>query len=495
MFAKIKRLLGHTLIYGLGSSGSRFVGFILLPLYTRYLTPEDYGVLALVGLLGQILFTVMALGQGPAVFRTYFNHDDPERRETVVTTSLWLILAVSFPIGLLALALNGPLTELLTGSPRYAMWMVYGTLGVAFKTLLRLPFAVLRARGQSWQFAISSFVQTAAGIILAIIFVAGLHLGGKGVLLSQLVAELLVCAYLVPVTIRGLKLRFSREDATDLLGYGIYQVPTALFGFLLHMSDRYFLKHFATLHAVGLYSLGYRFGEILSIALWTFGLAWQPFVFENKKSPEAPALYARVTTYYTAVLGLLWVAVSLLSPEVIAIMARPAFYEAHHVVPWIAGAFFFQGLAYVANIGIVLHRKIKYRPFILAAAIALNLGLNYALVPRYEMMGAAVAGCVSYGAFFVLQAAVANRLYPVPYEYGRLARLGAIGMAVYFVGSLVDWGSFWSGFAGKSLLVLAAPLLVYLTGFFEPGELTRLRDLLARFRRQPRGRLQPGGAE
>jgi len=495
MFDKIKTLLGHTLVYGLGSSGSRFVGFILLPLYTRYLTPEDYGVLALVALLGQILFTLMAMGQGTAVFRTYFTHDDPARRETVVTTSLWLILSISFPIGLLAMALNGPLTVLLTGSPSYATWVILGILGVVFKTLLRLPFAVLRARGESWQYARSSFAQTVTGLALAIVFVAGLHLGGKGVLLSQLIAEVLLCAYLVPVTLRGMKLRFSREDASDLLGYGAYQVPTAFFGFLLHMSDRYFLKHFATLHAVGLYSLGYRFGEILSIAMLTFWMAWQPFVFEHRKNADAPALYARVTTYFVAVLGFLWLGVSLLSQEVIAIMARPAFHEAHRVVPWLAAAFFFQGLGYVVNIGIVLHKKVKYRPVIVGAATVLNLGLNYALVPRYEMMGAAVAGCVSFFAWFVLQAVVSHRLYPVPYEYGRIARLAAIGIALYAVGSLVDWGSFWHGVVFKALLVLASPLLVYASGFFARGELARLRGSLTRFRRLPGGRLEAGGAE
>jgi O-antigen/teichoic acid export membrane protein len=224
-------------------------------------------------------------------------------------------------------------------------------------------------------------------------------------------------------------------------------------------------------------------------------MAWQPFVFEHRKSPDAPALYARVTTYFVAVLGFLWLGVSLLSPEVIAIMAQPSFHDAHQVVPLLAAAFFFQGLGYVVNIGIVLNKKVKYRPLIVAVATVLNLGLNYALVPRYQMMGAAVAACVSFFGWFLLQALVSQRLYHVPYEHARLARLFVIGLVLYGIGSQIAWGSFWHAVAGKVLLVLISPLLVYATGFFESGELARLRSSLVRFRRSPRGRLSAGGAK
>jgi O-antigen/teichoic acid export membrane protein len=317
-------------------------------------------------------------------------------------------------------------------------------------------------------------------IVLAITLVAGLHLGGKGVLLSQLIGEVIVCAYLVPASLKGLALRFSRKDAWDLLTWGAYQVPTALLSFLLHMSDRYFLKHFATLHAVGLYSLAYRFGEILPIALTAFGLAWQPFLFEQRKSKDAPVLYARVCTYFTAVVGFLWVCVSLFAREVITIMAQPAFHEAYRVVPWTAAAFLFQALAGISNTGIVLQRKVHYRPVILGAATAINLGLNYLLVPRYEMMGCAVAGCVSFFAWFVMQAALAQRLYPIPYEYGRLGRLAIVGIAVYAVGAWISWSSVWAGLAGKATLVLCAPVLLLASGFLMADEKAQIKRLLTR---------------
>ncbi len=499
MFQKITRLIRHTLIYGLGNSGSRLVGFLLLPLYTYYLRPEDYGVLALVSVFTQILFTVTSLGQGTAVFRRYFTHEDPAERDAVLTTALWLLLMLSFPIGLGVLAFSRPLSILLTGSAEYTGWVMLGIGAVLFKVLLRLPLAALRAREESWRYAASSLAQTSASLVLAVVFVAGLHLGGAGVLLSQLLAEALVAVYLLPLVFYGLRLRFAKEDARDMLGYTAYGMPSSVFGFLLHMSDRFFLKHYATLHAVGLYALGYRFGEILAFGMWAFKLAWQPFVFENRKGEDAPVLYARVCTYVAAILGFAWLVVSLLAPEVIAIIARPSYLEAHRIVPWIAAAFVFQGFAQVTNTGIVLHRKVRYRPVIVGTAAAVNLGLNFVLVPRFGMMGAAVSSCASFFVWFVLQAYVGNRLYPVPYEYGRALRALGVSVALYAVGSFIAGGSLLATLGGKSLLILAWPLCLYATGFFGPGELARLRRVLevARSRRRalPEAPEAPGAGE
>src|SRR5688572_5135404 len=113
MYRKLKTLVSHTVVYGLGSSGTRLIGFFLIPVYTRYLTPADYGVLALVAMLDQLLFIVMNMGQSTALFRTYFARENPADRQAVLTTSLWLILMTALPVGILALVLSEPLALLL----------------------------------------------------------------------------------------------------------------------------------------------------------------------------------------------------------------------------------------------------------------------------------------------------------------------------------------------------------------------------------------------
>jgi O-antigen/teichoic acid export membrane protein len=470
-------------VYGLGSSGTRLIGFFLIPVYTRYLTPADYGVLALVAMLDQLLFIVMNMGQSTALFRTYFARENPADRQAVLTTSLWLILMTALPVGILALVLSEPLALLLTGNAGYVTWVALGIGAVTFKTLLRLPFAVLRANEASRRYAWFSLARTGTGMVLAIVFVVGLHLGGRGVLLSQLVGELILCALLLPLTLKGLKLTFSRRDAGDLLGYGVYLLPSGLLNFVLHLGDRYFLQRFGSLAAVGIYALGYRFAELMNFIMSAFQLAWPQFLFANRTSPDAPALYARVFTYVLAIMGFVWLGLALFAQDIVHIMAAPAFRDAHRVVPWIAGAFLFDALAVVGNVGMPMHRKVKYRPLILMVVVALNVGLNFALVPSWGASGAALAVFASAAVKFFLEMLVGYRLYPVPYEYARVFRLAAIGMAAYWIGHSIEWGSLSMSIFGKLFLLACAPLALYMTSFFQPDELHRLRLSLLSVRR------------
>jgi O-antigen/teichoic acid export membrane protein len=483
MFVRIKRLLAHVVTYGSANAAMRIAGFLLIPVYSRYLTPADYGVLSLVAMLGEVLFALMNVGQGSAMFRTYFRHDDLRERETVIMTSLWLLLTLSLPVGLLAVAAARPLAAFLTGSPDYASWVILGIAGIMFKTLFRLPLTVLRAREDSARYAGLMFAQALVALVLAIIFVVGLHFGGRGVLLSQLLAEVAICACLVPVIFKGLPRRFSRSAAADLLGYGLALVPATLLSFLRHQSDRYLLKYFMSVSMVGIYALGYRFGEALYFVMFAFELAYPQFLYRHLKHDGAPALYARVCTYYLAVMGLLWLAVAMLAEEIVRIMAHPTFHEASVVVPWIAGAFLLQALGHVGNVGMQIHRVLKYRLLINGIATGASIGLNLLLIPAYGMQGAAAAAVLSAAVQFVLQIVVGYRLYPVPYEYGRLARLAVVGVLTYTVGSHIALGSISTALTGKMVLLLCTPLLLYVSGFFERGELRRVDELLKSFGR------------
>ena len=145
MIDKFTSLARSSLIYGLGNYGVKLVGFLLIPVYTRYLLPADYGVMALVAAFGQALFIFLNLGQSTALFRFYYDDDSPEGRQRVIAGSLWIALVVSTPITLLALMLSGPTASLLLGDTSMAGLVAVGILTVACRQLLRLPFAVLRA--------------------------------------------------------------------------------------------------------------------------------------------------------------------------------------------------------------------------------------------------------------------------------------------------------------------------------------------------------------
>src|SRR5262249_13531260 len=147
------------------------------------------------------------------------------------------------------------------------------------------------------------------------------------------------------------KWRFSRKTAWDLLSFGLPLVPAGMAGFMLNLSDRYFLKLYASLHDVGLYSLGYRLGEIFWEVVWAIQLAYPQFVLSNEKSPQAAYLYARVFTYYFAGLGFVVLTLSVYAHEIVRVMAAPQYREAYQVVALIALAQLFRGFVLIGPVG------------------------------------------------------------------------------------------------------------------------------------------------
>jgi O-antigen/teichoic acid export membrane protein len=482
---KLTGLAKSSLIYGLGNYGVKLVGFLLIPVYTRYLAPADYGVMALVSTFGQALFIFLNLGQSTALFRFYYDDDTPEGRERVIAGSLWIALVVSTPIALLAMTLSGPTARLLLGDSTLWGLVGVGILTVACRQLLRLPFAVLRADERDTRYATWSVVRTALSAGLAIALVVGVRLGVWGVLLSQLLAEAICCVILVPPIARSLRAGWVGTQMREQLTFGLALLPGAMASFTLDLSDRFFLRHYSTLEEVGLYSLGYRFGEIIFFVVAAVQLAWPQFVFANRKSPQAKQLYSYATTYYLAGILFLVLGLSALAPEIVRLMAAPRYQAAAPVVPVIALAGLCEGLRYVLTIGIMFQKRPIIRSMGMGGAALVNVVLNLLLIPRYGMMGAAWATLAGFITLIVIEQTVSHRFYPIPYQLDRFAKLAGVVTILYVACDLIPTGAALVVAAEKTALLLVGfPLLLWLARFFEPAELEHARRAYAGVRRR-----------
>jgi O-antigen/teichoic acid export membrane protein len=477
---KLTSLARSSLIYGLGNYGVKLVGFLLIPVYTRYLVPADYGVMALVSAFGQALFIFLNLGQSTALFRFYYEDDTAEGRERVIAGSLWIALVVSTPITLFALLLATPTASLLLGDSSLAGLVAIGILTVACRQLLRLPFAVLRADERDTRYATWSVMRTALSAGLAIVLVVGLKMGVWGVLVSQLLAEAICCVILVPPIARSLHVGWVGKEMREQLTFGLALVPGAMAGFTLDLSNRFFLKHYGDLSEVGLYSLGHRLGEIIFFVSAAIQLAWPQFVFSNRKAPNAPEMFSYVTTYYLTGMLFLVLGLSAVAPELVHLMAAPEYQAAAAVVPIVALTGLCEGFRYVVTVGIAFQKRPIIRSGAMGVAAVVNVVLNILLIPRHGMVGAAWAMLAGFVTMIAIEFVVSRRFYPIPYQYGRLAKLVGVVTVLYAATGLVPSGSSLAVMAEKTALLLVGyPLLLWITRFFEPAELEHARRAYA----------------
>jgi len=383
------------------------------------------------------------------------------------------------------MALSGPTARLLLGDSAMVGLVAIGILTVACRQLLRLPFAVLRADERDTRYATWSVVRTALSAGLAIVLVVGVQLGVWGVLLSQLLAEAICCLILVPPIARSLRAGWQGTQVREQLMFGLALVPGAMAGFTLDLSDRFFLRHYSNLEQVGLYSLGYRLGEIIFFITAAVQLAWPQFIFANRKSPQAKELYSYATTYYLAGMLFLVLGLSAVAPELVQLMAAPRYHAAAPVVPIVALAGLCEGLRYVVTIGIAFQRRPIIRSAAMGAAALVNVVLNVLLIPPYGMMGAAWATLAGFVTLIAVEFTVSRRFYPIPYQYARLAKLAGVVTTLYVASGMVPPGVPLAVAAEKTVLLLIGfPALLWLVRFFEPAELEHARRAYAGVRRR-----------
>jgi O-antigen/teichoic acid export membrane protein len=473
--AQLKRLGRHSVIYGLGGLVSRIIAVLLLPLYTRYLTPADYGRVETLVALTTVLTIVLRAGISSAFFRFYFDATDDAGRRRVLRTSFWFTM-VAATVGLvLLLSLATPLSNLLFGSGSDAD--LVRAAGVALWAQINYEqlTSLFRVEERSVAFVCASLANVMLTIGATVLLVVALDKGPLGVIVGNFTGTLLVYAALLGYRREQLGLELDRGLLREMNRFGIPLVPTALFLWITNFSDRFFLLQLADATEVGLYSVGVRIASAMVLLLTAFRMAWPAFAYSIADDDEAKRTYAWVLTYLVVVTAWVATGLTLLSPWLVRLLTKPSFYDASSVVgPLSFAAVAFGGYIVIA-IGIGRARRTQFNWVITGAAAAVNAALNLALIPPFGMMGAAIATVAAYATMFIGMAWWSQRIYPVPYQWRRVVTAALVGVALVVAGKLVG-----GGLAVAIALSLAYPLALVPVGFYLPAERKRFRALVAR---------------
>ena len=472
--SQLKRLARHSAIYGLGGVISRVIALFLLPLYTAYLDPADLGQVGVVVALNAVLVTILRGGISSAFFRFYFDSKEREKRLLVLRTSFWYTMA-SATAGLAA--------GMLLASE------VSTLLGVDDTTLVRAAFvglwaqmnyeqltALFRVEERSVAFLGASVANIAVTVGATVLLVVVWEQGAVGVVAGNFTGTLVVYLALLGYRREQLGLQFSRPLLRDMQRFGLPLVPAALALIAVNFGDRFFLSHFASLAEVGRYELGVRIASAMVLLLTAFRTAWPAFAYSIDDEHEARRTYGFVLTYLVTIASWLALALGLLAPWIVRILAptNEAFWPGARVVAPLAFATAAYAGYVVVSIGIGRARRTGFNWVVTLIAAAVNIALNFALVPTYGMEGSAVATLAAYVVLFVVMAWHAQRTYPVPYQWRRVATALGAAAALTIAGRALD-----VPLPVAIALALVYPIVLFPLGFYLAAERARLRRLVA----------------
>jgi O-antigen/teichoic acid export membrane protein len=255
--------------------------------------------------------------------------------------------------------------------------------------------------------------------------------------------------------------------------FGLPLVPSAVALWLTNFSDRFFLVKLSDLHEVGLYSIGVRLASAIVLLLTAFRLAWPAFAYSIDDDREAGRTYSFVLTYVVYMCCWLALALGLLAPWILKLITTKPFYPAQNVVAPLAFGVAAFGAYVVVQIGTGRSRQTRSNWVVTGAAAVVDVALNFILIPPYGRMGAAIATVTAYTLLFIAMAWRAQKVFPVPYQWRRVATLAVAAVGLTVLGKVLG------GPLALALgLTAAYPLVLALLGFYLPAERRRLRRFL-----------------
>ena len=320
-------------------------------------------------------------------------------------------------------------------------------------------------------FSIATLANLLITVAATVILVVHFHQRAMGVIVGNWIGTLTVYVVLLAYRRYQLGLEFDRRLFRAMNRFGLPLVPAQLAIWTLNFVDRVFIARYHGQAEVGHYSIGVRIASATLLLLTAFRLAWPAFAYSIEDENEARRTYGYVLTYVLFVTCWVSLALALLAPWIVRLLtARPEFYSGARVVGLLSFSAVAWGAYTVVAIGIGRARYTQFNWVVAGAAAVINIGLCFALIPPYGMIGAAIATAASMGAMFGLMAIHAQRVYPVPYQWRRVALVGGSAIAIAAVGR-----SLHLPLAPSLLLSIVYPVILLPLGFYLPAERRRLR--------------------
>lgn len=440
-------LLKSTAWYTFGNLFARSLGFILLPFYSNLIPAEDFGRYALLMSAYAVMSAVYQGGLFPGFSKYFLETDDENKRKKIFASCFSLILLTSLVITIISSFFSQKVSSLILGSPQYGRlvlltaWMLF--IDTVFLTVLHL----LKTKEESKQVIYYTSLSAVFNLILNFFFVFYLRRGVEGIFLAQLFSGGVIVVIMAGV----LKDNFSfRSDNAVLRSILIFSFPLLIAGILstfVDVADRFILDHFMDKKLVGIYSFSYRIAMVMNIFVISFRTAWTPYSLRLlRKEKDYSILFGHSFTRLIAISLLMFLAVSLFIKDLFGFhLGGGTLFNAEYapglvIIPFILLGYMFSGL--ISFYSVYPYQSGKSYHFLISdlAAFIVNIGLNFILIPKYGILGAAAATMVSFFTGFIYLFVV-SRPVKVVYQVKELLTLILYAVAFFLLGKLTD--NFW----------------------------------------------------
>ena len=403
--SKEKKLGKNTLLFFIGSFGSKILSYFLIPFFTLYLTTEEYGISDTIFTTVSLAYPILSLAIYEAVFRFLLDKKD-EKQAFTIGLIISFISCIIISIGALFFVSN----------PTFSDYYLYFVLYYVFIVFANLLSNFAKGIGKNGLLAISGILSTLVLVASCLIFIKYLTLGIFGYLLAYIISNVFVCAFLL-VSCRAYRYisrpsNISKQLLLNMLKYALPIIPNAISWWLSTSSDRYIINWMCGYSYTGVYSMGYKIPTLITMVTSVFLTAWQISSVDDFGSEKSKVFFEKVYSLFLALTSILVAFIILLTRELAFVLFKNDFFEAWIYVPILCFAYLFHDLSSFYGSIYIASKRTKMMFVSTFVGALVNFVLNIVLIYYFGPYGAAIATLVGYFMVWVLRTITCRKMLP-----------------------------------------------------------------------------------
>lgn len=392
------KVLKNSAIYTTVALLQRSAGFLLLPVYTFFLPPDDYGNLSVILSISNFVSIIMLLAIPYATARFNFKvSGEREKVRMLWGNNLLLVLISAGFTGMLLIVFHSYLVEPFAKGIAFYPLLFISILTTMLNPLYVFYQSYLQTGQNGKRYGLNILLNFTVNTGLIILFVVVLKQGVQGILLANLITAFLFAVYVLVAFLPQVRLRLNRSNTKQTLRYSLPLIPHSLSFWAVNMTDRMFLFSSRGAAETGVYSVGSQVGGTMNVITSAVNQAWSPWFYDVIRDPERniPAV-VRMSNIICSLYCLMALAISFFSREIILLLAGEQYIDAWKIIPLTAFACVLIGYYhFFANV-ILLEEKTKHVAMVSGVSAACSIAMNLLVIPAFGATGAAVSMLVSY---------------------------------------------------------------------------------------------------
>ncbi len=487
MKISLKNILKQSSIYSLGNALRRIVGFILIPLYTHYLTPGDYGVLEILDLLIIMLGILLGLqALGGSMVRIYYDYNEENKKELVISTAIWLAVFVCLLINVLGISFSKYISKILFKTEDYYSLIVISFISLFFSTINEIFFLKLQIENKALKFVIISTISLLINIILNIIFIAAYKLGVAGFIYSKIFTYLVTFFYFCFTSLKNKKafgLFFNGSIAKKIIYFANSLIIIHLSIFSIHFSDRYLINEFLNIYEVGIYSFAYKFAFLLAFFVsQPFKRYWDVNFYKFLSLKGWNDEFAKVIYYFWFSLVAFGLIISLFSDLAIKLLAESSYWESMNIVSFLILAYLFRELGDFFKQLFYIKKEMFILGSIVVSVAVFNILLSLILIKKAGLIGGAISKIFTWLLFLIACWFKSHKSHSIPVIKVRLMALLTIAVFVYIAAFELKTDIFIIDLFMKILFYIIFLILIWKTDYFNWEDKIKIKNSIHDFR-------------